>query len=148
MSNHQFSVSLKLIENYLFQIDFGEFGDLLVDEPAPLGHGEGPNPTRLLAASVANCLAASLLFAIRKHQEDPGELKAIASGQLERVDQRWRVTSLNVDLQLGKNAASIPHLQQALEKFEDFCVVTQSVRAGIDVHVTIRDASNTQLNVA
>ena len=49
---------------------------LLSDEPAPLGHDRGPSPARLLLASVANCLVASLLFALRKQHNAPGRLRA------------------------------------------------------------------------
>ena len=63
--NNQFSIQVQLIEDYLFKIDFGEFGDVLTDEPPPLGGGEGPNPARLVAAAVGNCLCASLLFSLR-----------------------------------------------------------------------------------
>lgn len=66
-----FSVKLELLENYIFKVDFGDFGDILTDEPAPLGNGEGPNPSRLIAAGVANCLCASLLFALRKFKDSP-----------------------------------------------------------------------------
>ncbi len=59
-----FSVQLRLLDGYKFEIDFGDAGHLFSDEPPPLGEGEGPNPSRLLAAAVANCLAASLLFAV------------------------------------------------------------------------------------
>jgi uncharacterized OsmC-like protein len=62
MEEKTFSVKLKLLEKYLFEIDFGEFGKFMTDEPTPLGDGEGPVPSALLAASVANCLAASLLL--------------------------------------------------------------------------------------
>ena len=61
-----FVVTLELLDNYRFQVDFGDFGQILTDEPEPLGESLGPNPGRLLAASVANCLAASLLFAVGK----------------------------------------------------------------------------------
>jgi hypothetical protein len=44
MDDSQFTISLKRIENFLFQIDFGAFGNVLTDEPEPLGGGEGPNP--------------------------------------------------------------------------------------------------------
>ena len=60
----QFSVELRLLDGYKFEIDFGEAGQLFSDETPPLGEGTGPNPSRLLAAAVANCLAASLLFAV------------------------------------------------------------------------------------
>jgi uncharacterized OsmC-like protein len=140
MSNaHSFSVTMKVLKNYSFQIDFGDYGNIISDEPEPLGGGEGPNPVRLLAASVANCLAASLMFAIRKYKEDPGDVSAEISGELERVDKLWRVNNLQVDLFLGNKKQDIPHLQRALEQFEDFCIVTQSVRKGIAVNLKVFD---------
>lgn len=135
----QFSVQLTLLDGYKFEIDFGDAGQLLSDEPPPLGQGEGPNPSRLLAAAVANCLAASLLFAVRKFKEDPGQVQAKVLGELERQDGRWRIGKLQVELQLGTDAAAMPHLERALSQFENFCVVTQSVRQGIEVTVQVRD---------
>lgn len=136
----QFSVELRLLDGYKFEIDFGEAGQLFSDETPPLGEGTGPNPSRLLAAAVANCLAASLLFAVRKFKEDPGQVKAVVHGELERQDGRWRIGKLQVELQLGHNAVEIPHLERALSQFENFCVVTQSVRQGIEVSVQVRDS--------
>ena len=147
MSEPAFSVKMKLLENYIFQIDFGDFGNIITDEPSPLGDDEGPNPVRLLAAAVANCLAASLLFAIRKYKQEPGEVSAEVTGQTERVDGRWRVASMSVQLKLGNPADSIEKLQDALNKFEDFCVVTQSVRAGIPVEVSVEDSTGKALNI-
>lgn len=139
MENTSFQVEMRLLDNYLFEIDFGEFGNLISDEPLPLGGGEGPNPVRLLAASVGNCLAASLLFAVRKFKEDPGEMTASVSGELERRDGRWRVATFDVQLKLGNAAAAIPHLDRVLQQFEEFCIVTQSVREGIPVQVRVVD---------
>lgn len=134
-----FKVALKLLENYLFEIDFGDFGTFMTDEPEPLGKGDGPGPSSLLAASVANCLSASLLFAIRKFSDDPGEVHAHCEGIVSRQQGRWRITTLDVGISLGNNAANLPHLQRALDQFEDFCVVTQSVRQGIPVSIQVRD---------
>jgi uncharacterized OsmC-like protein len=70
---HQFSFTVEQQEDYAFLIRFDQdIPPLLADEPPPLGQGAGPNPSRLLAASVANCLSASLLFALRKFKNDPG----------------------------------------------------------------------------
>lgn len=135
----QFSVQLTLMEGYKFLLDFGDMGQLFSDEPAPLGLGEGPNPARLLAASVANCLAASLVFAIRKFKEEPGTVSATVKGALERQEGRWRIGRLNVVLQLGNSSDAMPHLERALAQFENFCVVTQSVRHGIAVDVQVLD---------
>lgn len=136
-----FSITLKLLDGYRFEVDFGEAGTLLTDEPEPLGANSGPNPARLLAAAAANCLAASLTFAIRKFKEDPGQVSATVEGYLARQDGRWRVDHLDVNLQLGAATGDIPHLERALSQFEDFCVVTQSVRQGFAVNVSVFDAN-------
>lgn len=142
------SVGLKLLENYLFELDFGEFGNVMTDEPPPLGDGEGPGPAAMLAASVANCLAASLLFALRKYKEDPGELSATVTASIARVDKYLRVTDMNVSIRLGKPSADLPSLQKALAQFENFCTVTQSVRQGIAVSAEVFDANGELINTA
>ena len=148
MSDHsQFSLKLSLLNDYQFLVDFGDMGQLQTDEPAPLGSGDGPNPSRLLGAAIANCLAASLLFAIRKFKEDPGTLTVDVSGEMERQNGRLRISSVKVNLHLGNESTAIPHIQRALAQFEDFCVVTQSVRQGIPVAVEVFDSNGQQLNL-
>lgn len=142
--NNQFSIRLELMEDYLFKIDFGEFGDVMTDEPPPLGKGEGPNPARMVAAAVGNCLCASLLFSLRKKKDNPGGIRATVSGELERIDGRWRIGKLDVVMQVD-DPANLPHLPSALDQFEDFCVVTQSIRHGIPVNVTVQDSAGNPL---
>ena len=146
MSEHnQFSISMELVEDYLFKIDFGDFGDVLTDEPPPLGSGEGPNPSRLVAAAVGNCLCASLLFALRKKKDNPGQVRATVTGGLERQDGRWRIGKLDV-VMIVDNPESLPHLPDALQSFEEFCIVTQSIRSGIPVNVVVQDPSGNTLH--
>lgn len=139
--SNSFIVHMRLLSGFKFEIDFGDAGQVVSDEPPPLGEGDGPNPSRLLAAAVANCLAASLLFAVRKFKEDPGQVSAQVQGNLERQGGRWRISKLEVELNLGADSASMPHLERALSQFENFCVVTQSVRQGIDVSVRVTDST-------
>ncbi len=137
------ALSLEQVEDFEFRIRFDgtELAALETDEPAPLGNDAGPNPTRLLLSAVANCLAASLLFALRKFKNEPGQLKATASANMERnEDKRWRIASMQVKLQLADNADALEKLPRILEQFENFCVVTQSVRQGIDVDVSVLTA--------
>ncbi len=141
MSENQFTLSIKRIENYLFELDFGEFGNVLADEPEPIGKGEGPSPSAMLAASVANCLSASLLFALSKKKEDPGEMSAVVTGTTGRVGKYLRVTNVKVDLKLGVEKSTLSSLDDALAVFENYCTVTQSVRAGIEVDVRISDST-------
>ncbi|MDG0979669.1 MAG: hypothetical protein P8O79_08060 [Halieaceae bacterium] len=42
--NPRFEVSLQLIDGFRFLVDFRDFGQLVTDEPAPLGEGKGPIP--------------------------------------------------------------------------------------------------------
>ncbi len=144
----QFSLSLEQVDDYEFRVRFDDtpVPELITDESAPLGGDAGPNPSRLLAASVANCLAASLLFALRKFKNAPGTLRATATTTLARNDdRRWRVQQVQVDLRLSDDAGSFEHLDRILEQFEDFCVVTQSVREGIDVQIQVHDGQGQKL---
>jgi len=140
-----FKVKLELLENYIFKVDFGDFGDIITDEAPPLGQGEGPNPARLLAAAVGNCLCASLLFALRKFKDNPGGVEAEVNGTLERQEGRWRIGGMQVTLTV-ENADTLEHLPRALEQFEDFCIVTQSVRQGIAVDVKVVDQTGKVLH--
>ncbi len=144
-----FTISIEQQNDYQFLIKFDDtdVSDLLTDEPPPLGKGEGPNPSRMLAAAVANCMAASLLFAMRKYKNNPGPMTAKASAQIGRNEAgRWRVQKIDIDLQLAELAGAHEQLQKILEQFEDFCVVTQSVRTGVEVNARVRDAAGVVLN--
>ncbi len=139
----QFSFTLEQQEDFAFLIRFDkDIPPLLADEPPPLGKDAGPNPSRLLAASVANCLSASLLFALRKFKNNPGQITTSVTAHMERNEaKRLRVGSVDVVIQFDSPADAMEHLDRVLEQFEDFCVVTQSVKSGFPVNVTVRDGS-------
>lgn len=59
---------------------------------------------------------------------------------------RLRVGRIGVDLQLGKSAAEIAMLEPVLGQFEEFCVVTQSVRPAIPVDVRVLDTADTVIH--
>lgn len=135
-------VRLEQDTDYAFRISFPgtDLDALLSDEPAPLGHDRGPNPSRMLLASIANCLVASLLFALRKHRNEPGTLVAEATATLMRNEHgRLRIPSASVQLHLPGVNADYHNLDRVLAQFEDFCVVTQSVRQGIEVELKVLD---------
>ena len=56
-----------------------------------------------------------------------------------------RIPSITVDLHLGVPAAQLHHPDRALAQYEDFCVVTQSVRPGIDVIARVWDRDGVEL---
>ncbi|MFC4764028.1 OsmC family protein [Dyella koreensis] len=153
MSDEQqvIDITLEQVTDYEFRVRFDDTAipDLLTDETPPLGQGAGPNPSRMLAAAVANCLSASLLFALRKYKNQPGSLGARARATLERNEKgRWRVVRIAVELSLSNVETDLSHLDRALAQFEDFCIVTESVRQGVPVDVSVRDATGTLLHKA
>lgn len=151
MSSTSIRLTLTQEQDYAFRIHFDEttVADLLTDESPPLGKGEGPNPSRMLLAAVANCLSASLLFALRKFKNQPGGLVTTATAELVRNEHgRVRVGHIHVELQLAEPGASHDHIERILAQFEDFCVVTESVRSGVKVSVAVKDAAGTTLHTS
>jgi len=143
-----FHVSLARLDGYRFQVEFGDgLAPLVVDEGPPLGKNSGPNPTRLLATAVANCLSASLIFALGKSRVEVRSLAARASGTLVRnPEKRLRIGRLEVVLVLGLDEADREKAREALARFEDFCTVTASVRQGLPVGVRVESPTGELLH--
>ncbi len=142
---HTFSVELEQREGFDFRVRFDWPGvpELALDEPEPLGKRRGPNAARLVAAAVANCLAASMVFCLKnKFRQNPGPVRAMATGRVERNEHgRYRIAGIDVVLSLSEKFGDMPHQERCLEQFEDFCIVTQSIRQGIPVSVSVVDAT-------
>jgi len=134
-------------DRYRFLIDFGPgVPQTASDEPPPLGEGAGPSPEQFLGAAVANCLCSSLVFAVNKFKGDPGRLTATATCETGRNEnKRLRVTHIQVDIALGAPPDELPHLDRALAQFEEFCTVSQSVRAGVPFAVSVQGPDGRRL---
>jgi organic hydroperoxide reductase OsmC/OhrA len=133
-------VELTLSEGYRFEVDFGSpaVPGFEVDEYPPLGQAGGPNPTRMLSAAIGHCLSASLLFCLRKARIEVTDLRAVAEVYLTRNEKgRLRIGDLRVTLAPSVSPKDRDRLTRCLDLFEDFCVVTESVRQGIAVSVTV-----------
>ncbi len=142
--NKQISITVTQEQDYSFRVAFdgSAIPELLTDEGEPLGHDAGPNPARMLLAAVANCLSASLLFALRKFKNNPGPLVTHATATIGRNDAgRVRVLAIEANLQLPGAVDGYAQHERLLAQFEQFCTVTESVRGGIPVTVNVRDAS-------
>jgi uncharacterized OsmC-like protein len=142
-----FQVQLERIEGYRFRADFGEpVPPLELDETPPLGTNAGPSPSRLLVAAVADCLSASLVFCLSKSRIEVGTLRATATGTFVRNEQkRLRMGRIDVVLVPELPGAEPGSVEKCLGMFEDFCVVTASVRKGLPVGVRVEDASGAVL---
>lgn len=140
MEERHFAVTLSRRQDYEFTVAFDEgyATDLAIDEPPPLGAGHGPNASRVLGAAVGHCLAASLLFCLGKARVTVADLGVRVDGTIARNDAgRFRITGLNVRLSPTVTAADRERINRCVALFEDFCIVTGSVRQGISVHVEV-----------
>jgi hypothetical protein len=50
-----------------------------------------------------------------------------------------------VRIRLGAAAEAMPRIDRVLEQFERFCTVSESVKAGIPVAVSVEDADGARL---
>ena len=100
-------------------------------------------------AAVINCLSASLFFALQKFKQDAGGITTTGDARIGRnQDNRLRVQKISVTIKLGRSGGEIEHLERILSQFEAFCTVTQSVRLGIPVAVTVLDSDYVRIKDA
>ena len=107
------------------------------DEPPPLGADGAPNAAAVLGAAVGNCLAASLTFCLGRSRAQVEVGARVATHVGRNADGKFRITSIDVELLADPDLASATRLARCEQIFEDFCIVTQSVRQGIPVNVTV-----------
>jgi uncharacterized OsmC-like protein len=136
-----FDIRVEQVDGFEFRVKFDkeQFAPLHMDEPPPLGHDSAPNAARILAAAVGNCLCASLVFCLGKAKVATSGVRADVRVDIVRNEaHRLRIGKIDVTLhpKLPPNQAG---LAECLATFEDFCLVTQSVRRGIAVDVHVED---------
>jgi uncharacterized OsmC-like protein len=133
-----FKTKVELVEGYKFRIHFDneKASDFYMDEPKPLGTGDYPNAGKFLAAAVGNCLCASLSFCVRRQHAEMFSLWAEVFTTLARNEKgRLRITKIVV--KLHPETSDKVKLEKCIDMFEDFCIVTESVRNGVPVDVTV-----------
>lgn len=135
----RFAIRVEQVDGFDFRVEFDKesFAPVMLDEPPPLGHDHAPNAARFLAAAIGNCLAASLVFCLRRSKVAANDVSADVEVEIVRNEEkRLRIGRVDVTLHTSI-PANDPALASCLGTFEDFCIVTQSVRKGIDVAVRV-----------
>ncbi len=133
----------------IFKCDLGNMKvkDCYIDEEH---HEEvdmlGPNPSRLLALGVLGCLSASFIFCLKKRNFKVDDFQSEAEITINRNEQGfWRVKKIDVSIKPKiENPEALKRAKQCLKStkdgisfFEQYCIVTQSVRDGVEVNVNI-----------
>nr|VFK81127.1 MAG: Uncharacterized OsmC-related protein [Candidatus Kentron sp. SD] len=140
----RFTIKMEHLEGFEYKVkfDWPQPDELLMDEPAPLGEQKGPNASRLLAAAVGNCLTASLMYCTGKHEPpDQGAKTEVTCVMVRNEKKLMRVGGMEVNITVGGGLEQSERIKRCLELFEDFCVVTDSVKKGIPIQVTVRNES-------
>ena len=135
-------IRVRLARDYEFVAEFPDLSTtpapLVLDEPAPLGSDRGPNAAALLGAAIGDCLAASLAFCLHKSRVNMDHLEADVVTHIGRNERgKLRITGVEVELTPEVDAADAGRLERCERLFEDFCIVTESVRQGIPVKVSV-----------
>ncbi len=128
-------------DGFQFRVRFDQLRtpDLVTDEPPPLGSGEAPNSSALLASAVGTCLASSLLFCMQKARLQVRDLEAevqLTTGR--NAEGRLRIQQLEVRLTPVVTPETHQRMERCLDLFQSFCTVTESVREGIPVEVRLQ----------
>lgn len=136
-----FQFEMEWVDHLAFNVkwDFYDSPDLFMDEPPGMGgSGKGPNAARMIVAGVANCLSASLAFCLEKSRVDVKGMRIRCHGELTRNERgRLRLTSMRIEPVIDMPGKDMKRLDRCLGMFEDFCVVTESVRNGIPVDINV-----------
>ncbi|UCE45848.1 MAG: OsmC family protein [Methanobacteriota archaeon] len=130
---------LRQVDGYRFEASFDEWdGSIILDEPSPLGSSEGPNAAMLLSSAVGHCPCASFMFCMSKADGKFGGLSADVETRLAKNDKgRWRIEGIKVDMKATLNDENGKKAERCRELYEDFCIVTGSVRQGVKVDVDL-----------
>lgn len=104
----------------------------------------GPNPSRMLALGVLGCLSASFIFCLKKRNLTVDDFKADAEVTITRNDKGFlRIKKIDVNVRpkiadpetLKRAQICLKTVKEGVSFFEQYCIVTQSVRSGIEVNV-------------
>ncbi len=134
-------LTMELTGAYEFRVrvDGENAHEFVSGEGPPLGAPGTTSAGEMLGASVATCLASSFLFCAQKAHVRIEKLGADVHVAMARNAQgRVRIRSVSVALDANAPAEQHERIARCREIFEEYCVVTESVRAGIPVDVALR----------
>jgi uncharacterized OsmC-like protein len=122
------------------KFDLPEVKELIMDEPAEFGgEGLGPNASRVLASAVGQCLSTALIFCLNKARIPVEGVKTEIETKIARnEDDLLRVQNIEVNMKLKlQDPSEVEKSQRCQELFQKYCIVTDSIRNGININVNV-----------
>jgi uncharacterized OsmC-like protein len=138
--NEMIHAHVRREKGYKSSVTFDELRgvELHMDEPKPVGMSEGPSAAMMLSSAIGHCLSSSLMFCIEKSRGAVKDMGADVETSLVRNEKgRWRVEGIKVKMNVNVDDVDKEKLERCKGIFEDFCIVTESVREGIKIDVQV-----------
>ncbi|MBD3193714.1 MAG: hypothetical protein GF317_01565 [Candidatus Lokiarchaeota archaeon] len=142
-------VSIKLQKDMIFQLEktYKSLNTLLIDESLEEDKEKlGPDAASLLGMAVISCLSASFIFCLQKRNLSLDDLEANADISFKEPKKGYmRIDTINVNLKpKTKDSEVLKRMKQCIRElksghmfFEESCIITPSVREGINIHVNV-----------
>lgn len=100
----------------------------------------GTNPEELIAAAHAGCFAMALSFALTNAGTPPTELNASATVKMDKVENKWTITEIALDVVGKVPGATADAFQKAAEGAKKDCPISRALAAN-NITLTARLAS-------
>jgi len=142
-------VSIKLDEDLIFRSlnEYKKIHDLIIDETIEKKEVlHGPDAASLLGLAIVSCLSATFIFCLNKRNLTIEDLKASADISFKKVGGGLtRIEKVEVNIEpksedpevLKRIKICTKELKDGEMFFEKACIITPSVREGIDISVNV-----------
>ncbi|MEJ2248516.1 MAG: OsmC family protein [Candidatus Lokiarchaeota archaeon] len=142
-------VSIELEKNMIFHSlnEYLKIQKLIIDETLDKkGKLDGPDAASLLGLAIISCLSASFIFCLNKRNLSIDDLTTSAEITFKKLDKGYtRVDKISVNLTPKSDDPDVlkriklcsRELNDGDLLFEKSCIITPSIREGIDVSVKV-----------
>ncbi|MFO8020780.1 MAG: hypothetical protein R6U96_19310 [Promethearchaeia archaeon] len=143
-------VKIKLEKDMIFKHlnDYERLGNIYIDETLERKSDNlwGPDAASLLGLSILSCLSASFIFCLNKRKLNPDDLDGYAEVAFKKDEKGYkRIKEIKVKIKpMTEDPETLKRMKQCVREmrdgemyFEKSCIVTPSVRDGININVNI-----------
>ncbi|MHA1607454.1 MAG: OsmC family protein [Candidatus Freyarchaeota archaeon] len=136
-----FEVDLRWLRDFLFEVKVADFSEFYMDELEPEGHDSAPNPADYLLVSIGGCTASSFVYAARKFGVPIEKVNVKVRGRYVRKKGMVRIGLVDVEVEAFHSSMSeedLENLEWCIKVFRKYCVISESLREGLPIHVTLK----------
>lgn len=135
---HNLKITLDYSEKLHFTASARNFEDIHVDEPESFhGSNLGPSSVEYILIGIGGCLGSSLIYCLQKKKVQVDELSLIVEGIIKHVGPKMhlKLIEINVEINFKAKKTFSQEVENCLNVFQDYCVVTNSLLNGIPINV-------------